>query len=234
MPPMSMPQPHQRPELRDDEDDSALDPLSFIRPRETKRAIKARGPQRAVSVFRFSLPLLALLVLGTLILWPLINPRIIPAVILKNIPDLVIDNLHFTGLDAQNQPYSLSAVKATRPSGTKNIYDLDKPQGEMTLESGNWIASSAQVGRFDQDTRKLWLGGNVQVFHDQGYQFTSDEAQVDLKNYQAWGEKPVLIQGDFGEIRGNGFRLLDSGKVMVVTGPAKATLKAVATKPSSP
>lgn len=227
---MSMPQPQQRLEAEDEDDN----PLDFIRPRETLRAIKARGPQRAVSIFRFSLPLLAVLVLGTLILWPLINPRIIPVALLKNIPDLVIDNLHFTGLDAKNQPYSLSAAKATRPSGTKNIYDLDKPQGELTLEGGSWLASSAQVGRFDQDTRKLWLGGNVQVFHDQGYQFTSDEAQVDLKTYQAWGEKPVLIQGNFGEIRGNGFRLLENGKIMVVNGPAKAILKVIETTPAKP
>ncbi len=143
---------------------------------------------------------------------------------MKNIPDLVIKDLHYTGLDSKNQPYSMTAVRATRPGGLQNIYDLNKPEAEITLQSGAWIAGKAEYGRYDQDTRRLWLGGDVQLFHDKGYQFTTDEAQIDIDESDAWGEKPVLIQGDFGEITGNGFQALDSGKTLVVKGPAKAIL----------
>ncbi len=198
--------------------------LSFIRPQETRRAVKARGPQRVVNFLRTALPVLALCVLIALILWPVIAPNTIKGVIMKNIPDLVVKNLHFNGLDSKNEPYSLTADKATRPSGVANVYDLEHPQAEITLATGAWVAGKSLYGRYDQDTRKLWLGGDVQLFHDKGYQFTSDEAQIDLKNNDAWGEKPVLIQGDFGEIRGQGFKLLDSGHIMVVTGPAHAVL----------
>jgi lipopolysaccharide export system protein LptC len=159
-----------------------------------------------------------------LMIWPAINPHKLVGVVMKNVPDFVIKNLHFTGLDSKNQPYSISALKATRPGGVQNIYDPDQPEGEMTLTSGNWLAGKAQYGRLDNDTKKLWLGGDVQLFHDKGYQFTTDEAQVNIGDNYAWGEKPVLIQGDFGEIRGKGFRLLDNGNVMVVGGPAKAIL----------
>jgi lipopolysaccharide export system protein LptC len=199
-------------------------PLHFLQPRQTKRAAKARGQRRLFGGLRFTLPIIAFVALLILVAWPFINPRKIARVAMKNIPDLVVDNLHFTGLDSKNQPYSLSATKATRPGGIQNIYDLDRPEGEMTLTSGAWIAGKAEYGRYDQDTRKLWLGGDVQVFHDKGYQFTTDEAQVDLNDNFAWGEKPVLIQGDFGEIRGLGFKLLDSGSVMIIKGPAHALL----------
>ncbi len=198
--------------------------LSFIEPRDTERTMKARGPKRFVRFVRVALPVLALLVIVALVLWPVIKPNKIAGVVLKNIPDLVVQNLHFTGLDSKNEAYSLSALKATRPQGIQNIYDLEKPEGELTLTSGAWVAGKAQYGRYDQDTRKLWLGGDVQLFHDKGYQFTSDEAQIDLNEDYAWGEKPVLIQGDFGEIRGQGFRLLDSGHIMIVKGPAHAVL----------
>jgi lipopolysaccharide export system protein LptC len=200
--------------------------LSFIQPKETRRAIRARGGwhTRLVGQLRLWLPLAAVLMLGLLLLWPVIWPHMTRAALLKNIPDLVIQNLHYTGLDTKNEPYSLDAVKAKRPAGLPNIYDLDKPEGEITLANGVWVDGKADYGRFDQTTRKLWLGGNVQLFQDKGYQFTTDEAQADLNNNFAWGEKPVLIQGDFGEIRGQGFRLLDGGNVMVVNGPAKAIL----------
>jgi lipopolysaccharide export system protein LptC len=154
----------------------------------------------------------------------MMSPEKIAAVAMKNIPDLVIDNLHFTGLDSKNEPYSLIAGRATRPGDLKDIYDFDKPQGEITLTNGAWVSGKADYGRYNQDTRRLWLGGNVQLFQDKGYQFTTDEAQVDLNEDNAWGVGPVLIQGGFGVIRGQGFRLIDSGKVMVVTGPAHASL----------
>lgn len=198
--------------------------LSFIQPKDTKRTIKARRTPRVANFLRVFLPGLALVVLIALIIWPTLRPNKIPTAVVANIPDLVVQNLHFTGLDSKNQPYSVAALKATRPKGLNNIYDLDKPEGELTMTSGNWIAVKSHYGRYNQDTRKLWLGGDVQVFHDKGYQFTSDEAQVDLNENYAWGEKPVLIQGSFGEIRGQGFKLLDNGHTMIVKGPAHAVL----------
>jgi len=199
-----------------------VDPLSFIRPR-AKRMVSARRT-RVIGTLRLALPVGALCVLAALIVWPYIQPSKLAAIAMKNIPDLVIKNLHLTGLDSKNEPYSLLAVKTTRPGGLKNIYDLDQPQGEITLANGTWIAGKAVYGRYDQDTRRLWLGGDVQMFQDKGNEFTTDEAQVDLNDSNAWGEKPVLIQGAFGEIRGQGFKLIDGGKVMVVTGPARASL----------
>jgi len=200
-------------------------PLHFVRTRETSH-ISARIPLYTLIVrrLRFALPAAALLVFATIIIWPIIAPNRVAGVIAKNIPDLVIENLNFTGLDSKQEPYSLMAIKATRPGGLKNIYDLEKPQAEITLTSGIWVAGKADYGRYDQDSRQLWLGGNVQLFHDQGYEFTSDEAQVDMNDNNAWGDRPVLIQGDFGEIRGVGFRVLDSGQTLIVKGPAHATL----------
>jgi lipopolysaccharide export system protein LptC len=199
-----------------------VDPLSFIRPR-AKRMVSARRT-RVIGTLRLALPVGALCVLAALIVWPYIQPSKLAAIAMKNIPDLVIKNLHLTGLDSKNEPYLLMAAKTTRPGGIKNVYDLDQPQGEITLTNGAWIAGNARYGRYDQDMHQLWLGGNVRLYHDKGYQFTTDEAQVDLNDNNAWGSSPVLIQGGFGEIRGQGFRLLDSGKVMVVTGPAHASL----------
>jgi lipopolysaccharide export system protein LptC len=198
------------------------DPLSFIRPRQ-KRVMNASHSRR-VMWLRGALPVGAFLVLVALVAWPMIGTSRIKAIAVGSIPDLVIKNLHLTGLDSKNEPYSLLAVKTTRPGGLKNIYDLDQPQGEITLANGTWIAGKAVYGRYDQDTRRLWLGGDVQMFQDKGNEFTTDEAQVDLNDSNAWGEKPVLIQGAFGEIRGQGFKLIDGGKVMVVTGPARASL----------
>lgn len=196
----------------------------YLQPRETEEASRISRYSRRVSWLRYALPSAALLVVATLFLWPKIHGGDLKTMVGNNIPDVVIENLHFTGMDSKNQPYSLKAAKATRPGGLQNIYDLERPEGETTLADGAWVAGRADYGRYDQDARKLWLGGNVQLFHDTGYQFTSDEAQVNLNTSEAWGDRPVVIQGDFGTVEGQAFRLLQSGKVAVVKGPARAVL----------
>lgn len=210
--------------IEDHKEARARGRLSFIRPGASRTATYDPRRSRRIAWLRLALPGAAFALLLLLFVWPVIAPNHIKSVGLKHIPDLVIKNLHFTGLDSKSEPYSLTAVKATRPGNAQNIYDLEKPEGEITLQNGSWIAGNSQYGRYDADARQLWLGGDVQLFHDKGYQFTTDEAQVDLNDNNAWGGKPVLIQGNFGEIKGQGFRLLNGGKTLVVTGPAKALL----------
>jgi lipopolysaccharide export system protein LptC len=200
--------------------------LDFISPRETARIQDAREGRmaRIVARLRLWLPGTAIFIIVVLFLWPVIAPNFVMKNIVKNIPDLVIDNLHYTGLDNKNQPYSLLAAQATRPANLHGIYDLTKPEGEITLQSGAWLDGKADYGRYDEGSKKLWLGGDVQIFHDKGYQVTTDEAQINLDNNDAWGDKNVLIQGAFGTIRGKGFRFLDSGHTVVIKGPATALL----------
>lgn len=202
------------------------DRLDFIRPRETTRLLRAREGRAAefIKRLRIWLPLLSGAVVVTLFLWPALIPGFELSNISKNIPDLVIDNLTYTGVDDKNQTYSLMAAQATKPAALKGIYDMTKPEGEITLQDGSWVDGKADYGRYDEAGKHLWLGGNVQVFHDKGYQMTTDEMQVNLSTNEAWGEKNVLIQGGFGTVRGAGFRFLDSGNTLVISGPAKAIL----------
>jgi lipopolysaccharide export system protein LptC len=200
--------------------------LDFIRPRLTKRIERAREGRmaRLIAKLQIWLPVAAGVVIILLFLWPIIRPTFVMKDIVKNIPDLVIDNLHYTGTDSKNQPYNLMAAQATRPSGLHGIYDLTKTEGDITLQSGAWLDCKADYGRYDEVNKKLWLGGNVRLFHDKGYQVTTDEAQVDLNTDDSWGDKAVLIQGSFGTVRGVGFRFLDGGHTVVVKGPATALL----------
>jgi lipopolysaccharide export system protein LptC len=132
--------------------------------------------------------------------------------------------LHYTGLDDKNQPYAIQAAQATKPAGLSGIYDMVKPEGDITLENGAWIDGKADLGRYDTVGKRLWLGGNVHFFHNKGYEFTTDEAQINIGNHEAWGDKPVLLKGNMGTVRGRGFRFLDSGNTVVIEGPATALL----------
>lgn len=202
--------------------------------RDTGAQLRAAGGySRRVGMLRWALPVLAVLILGTLILWPVVQNHKVTTAIVETVPDLVIENLNYSGVDGDNQPYSVQAAKATQVPNTKTLIDLDQPRADITLASGDWLAGRADQGRFDQRANRLWLGGGVEFFHDQGYQVKTEEAQFDMKNNLAWGAKPVSIHGSFGEIQGSGFRILDKGKVIVVTGQSRAVLNLRKPEPSA-
>ncbi len=216
------------------------EPLEFIRPRLTERIRRARDSRMAdfIERLRVWLPSIAGAVLLLLFVWPWLLPNFKMSDLIKNIPDLAVDNLRFKGVDSKNQPYSLTAAQATRPSALKGVYDLTKPEGEITLKNGSWMDGKADSGRYDDVGKKVTLTGNVRIFRDDGYQITTDELHVDLNSSKAWGDKSVLIQGDFGTLQGIGFRFADSGKNVIINGPAKAVLslhkRPASDKPSLP
>ncbi len=201
--------------------------LEHLRPRDVRAAAsKSLAYTRFVKIFRWILPLFAVVGLAVLLVWPMVREKQLAALIVERVPDLMVENLHLTGFDSRNQSYSLTAKRALQARGAANkeTVDLESPKADISLQDGVWLAGQAAYGRLDQKEKKLWLGGKVELFHDQGTHFTSDEAYIDIDKETVWGEKPVLIQGSFGEIRGNGFRLLQAGKIFIILGPATAKL----------
>jgi lipopolysaccharide export system protein LptC len=102
--------------------------------------------------------------------------------------------------------------------------DLVRPEAELTRSDGTWVTIRADRGRYNEETGKLLLIGHVNLFHDRGYEFLTDEAHVDTRLGNAWGDLPVTGQGPLGELFGSGFRLYDNGRTVVVTGRAHLNL----------
>jgi lipopolysaccharide export system protein LptC len=208
----------------DDQKKAAVS-ASFVRFRDTRKAAQHVGLYaRWVGRLQRALPVVVGCFLLGLIAWPVVTNHQMAALVTEAAPNLMVENLNFTGLNEENQPYSLTAARAFQAGGAKNLIDLDQPKGEMTLDDGAWLAGRATYGRFDQKGKRLWLGGQVELFHDQGMSFSTDEMQVDLQKNAAWGDQPVVIKGAFGNITGDGFRALEGGEVLVVEGHAKARL----------
>lgn len=201
------------------------DALAMLRPRDTTRAkADSYGYSRFVTLLRWFLPVMVLLGLALLFLWPLWSSNKVSLTVVDNIPNLMIEKLNLNGLDSKNHPYTLTAERALQAANNKNMIDLEGPKGELALDNGAWLDGRADHGRLDQSTKQMWLGGNVEFFHDKGHRFSSSEMNVDIPKSLAWGIQPVVINGNFGVIRGAGFRALDSGRTIVIVGPATATL----------
>lgn len=183
-----------------------------------------------VSIAKRVLPMAAVCLLAAVALWPELdqaadNARVSFRRVLQAAPDaLRIVDPRYQGVDDQNRPYTVTASVATQ-GGNENVVALDAPRADLLMDDGAWVYLESQAGRFDRPTNKLDLAGRVTVHHDDGTQFVTDRAAVDLKGGSATGDDPVAVQGPFGTLTAQGFRLYERGQVVLFTGRARAVLE---------
>ena len=101
---------------------------------------------------------------------------------------------------------------------------LEGPKADLTQTNGTWLVLSGDTGVYLSQGQLLDLFGNVKLFHDRGYELTTDTAHIDMAAGTAEGHDPVQGQGVFGHVESEGFRLLDHGQIVIFTGNAKLHL----------
>ena len=197
------------------------------------------GRSRIVSTMKYLLPGIAFALLVLVAVWPRLLPdedhfRIdLEAVGPAGGAKPQVLNPRLQGIDSAARPFQIAADFGARGDveGGGKIYDLTNPKADIVLADGSWVALTANDGRFEAKTNTLHLTGDVNVFHDQGYEFTTTAAQVDLVTSTASGDQPVDGQGPFGVLNAEGFRIFDSGDRVLFLGPARLTVFEGATPP---
>lgn len=202
-------------------------------PSRRRRAPTAQELARrrlAVAVAKRVLPLAALGLLATVALWPEFESaaergRIAFRQTAQVRPDaLHIVNPRYQGVDEQNRPYSVTAANAVQ-TATEEIVALRVPRADLLLADGGWVYLEAREGLYDKTRSTLDLTGAVTVHHDDGTQFVTARAALDLAAGGAAGDAPVAAQGPFGTLTAEGFRLRDRGQVVLFTGNARVVLE---------
>jgi lipopolysaccharide export system protein LptC len=217
--------------------DSDRDPgaLALRRPRLD---LLAPGKPRAHSTFysqfvgtlKFALPAAALGIASLVLLWPQLNPldarfRLAPVqVSIEDLENLRMVQPRYVGVDERNQPFTIVAEQATQARGSSDSTDLKLPQGDLTTNGGTWLAMTAEQGLYHQPDKALDLWGGVTLFHDGGYEIATERARIDLDRGTAQGDDPVRAQGPNSQLAGAGFRIVDRGARVEVTGNARVVL----------
>lgn len=192
--------------------------------RRTTRPV-SRVYSRFVTAMKFSLPALALAVMALLAAWPSLNTLPRPRIGADKGQLEMIKPRYFSA-DEHNQPFSVVAAQADQSADQPGIVVLEKPEAEMTEKEGTWVNIRSDKGWYNQETGILKMRGNVRVMRDDGNEFTTSEADTDVRKGTAWGDQHVTGQGPQGEINAQGFRLSDRGKTMVFLNQSKAEVQA--------
>jgi len=209
-------------------------PVEFPTRSEAPMSPRPRRSQhgRLARFARIALPLAALGLAGLIFAWSRINPIIERIHISETeqapeeIDTVTMENARFAGIDAQNRSFNVTAVRAVQSADDSNHIDLQQPKADIVLASGAKVAVRSDTGGLQRDTQILDLVGKVLLTQDQGYEFHTTKARIDLGARTAAGDAPVNGRGPQGEIQAEGFDILDGGTRVVFRGRSRALFQA--------
>ena len=193
-------------------------------PRRRARSGVVRRYSRFVYLAKLLLPAIAVALLLMIAAWPRLEGAFetvripVPTIDVTDASDLRMVNARFTGIDRENRPFIVTSAIARQKPNLDGLITLERPKGDLTTLSGNWLELSSDTGFYEPQSQHLDLFGNVALFQDKGNEFHSSSAHVDMSANTAEGDDPVNGQGPFGHVTAQGFRILDRGDTIVFKG----------------
>jgi lipopolysaccharide export system protein LptC len=201
------------------------------RPRRVADTTRLRPPARvgnrhfAVAVAKHLLPLVALVLLALVVLWPEYREEQYAQLYDHSGIDPVngeLTDVRYNGVDQSDRPYTVTATSAHQVSSER--IDLVQPKADITLQNGSWLMAQSHQGVYVQHDNVLDLTGNVVLYRDDGLTMVTDVATMDLKAGAASSVAKVHAEGPFGTLDAQGFSVTDSGTVIQFAGPGRLVL----------
>ncbi len=185
---------------------------------------------RFVGLMKLVLPAAAGVLVLMIIVWPQFEDkpdgfRLRPSsVSLETAGGQKLVNARYTGTDRRDNPFTITAKALAQRNKDDEAIELIGPTADIFLNAGSWVAVTAPIGSYRKKARILKLSGGVDLFHDDGYEFHTEVATVDLVDGIASSDRPVRGHGPFGRLRSSGFRILDGGERIQFQGRTRLQL----------
>ena len=175
------------------------------------------------------LPVGALALLATIVLWPEISRDAERHRLgFRNIGGMPVngqmDTATYHGIDERGRPYTMTAA-AARESAPGRV-ELTEPKGDITMGSSGWVMVQSHKGSYLQHAGDLDLSGDVVLYRDDGMTLHTDTADVDLKAGAAASTDMTHTEGPFGHLDSQGFTLTDRGNLVRFPGPGHLVMRA--------
>lgn len=184
---------------------------------------------RFVGVMKLILPLVALGLLAIAIAWPRLyseDDRFVPSFrdVTAVDDDLHMINPRYSGTDAKDRPFTITAARAVQDVDTPAQVRLDQIEAALDLIEGGELRLTAAEGIYDADAAQLDLGGGISVYSERGYELHAREAHADLEAGALVGEGPIHGQGPTGQLDADRLEVFDRGARLLFTGNVRVRL----------
>ena len=177
-----------------------------------------------VALLKRVLPAIGVALLLLVAAWPRLAPLLesvrlrFPAIDLREARELRMINPRYAGTDRLNRPFVVTAAVGRQVPNRSDLMSLEKPRAEMIVHGGAKVVLTAATAIYQSQPQLLDLFGDVTLTHQNGTRFVTQRAHANLANDTAEGNDPVEGHGPSGDVRGQGFRLLDKGDTIIFTG----------------
>ena len=179
---------------------------------------------RFVLYSKWSLAVLALLLMAVLIAWPYVtrNDSGVRVSFIGSAGQLVsktglaprMQNPRFEGVTDAGDTFKVTGAMAIQEAN--NVVVVEKVNGELIRKNGQWLSLSADNATYYQAQNLLDLKGNVNVINDQGYNILTDAARVDTRSMRVVGDGVISGTGPSGALSANGFEMTDNGATVTL------------------
>ena len=130
----------------------------------------------------------------------------------------------FMGLNKKEQPFKVTASKATRFKEESNTFYLENPVGEILIDNDKYFLSG-NSGIYDKNIQELKINGDVKFNNNLDLTFSTTEVFFDFKDQILFGEKAVSGYRNNSKIDSQGIKILNKENKIIFTGKTKLLLQ---------
>jgi len=130
----------------------------------------------------------------------------------------------FMGLNKKEQPFKVTASKATRFNEETDTFYLENPIGEILIDNDKYYLSGNN-GIYDKNIQELKINGDVKFNNNLDLKFSTTEVFFDFKKQVLFGEKAVSGYRNNTKIDSQGIKILNKENKIIFTGKTKLLLK---------
>ncbi|MFL2662510.1 MAG: LPS export ABC transporter periplasmic protein LptC [Alphaproteobacteria bacterium] len=130
----------------------------------------------------------------------------------------------FMGLNKEEQPFKVTASKATRFKEETNTFYLENPIGEILIDNDKYYLSGNN-GVYDKNIQELKINGDVKFNNKLDLKFSTTEVFFDFKKQVLFGDKAVSGYRNNTKIDSQGIKILNKENKIIFTGKTKLLLK---------
>jgi lipopolysaccharide export system protein LptC len=184
---------------------------------------------RRVAMMKLALPAIGIFLLLMVTIWPRVAPLFdrlrFSAIDLREARELRMINPRYAGTDRTGHPFVITAAVGRQVPMRDDLMALDQPRADLKSHSGATIVVTADSAVYQTQTQFLDMFGNVTVVHQNGTTIVTKTARLDAANNAAEGHDPVEAHGPSGDIKSEGFQVIDKGDIVIFTGKSDLWLK---------
>lgn len=194
---------------------------AILTPRQ-RAALPGSGHDRRMAVLKWLLPVLAGVLLATIVIWPLTEAQEFSFLLAKDKVEranerLRVDNARYRGETAKGNRFFITAAGAVQRSSALPVVELDRLSARLEADDGPSTVT-APSGRYFLNEDRLQVAGPVELRSETGYTLDSQTVDIDLDTRRVRTEQPVSGQLPIGTFRANRLSGDIKGRTLVLEG----------------